>query len=1167
MEERGAEVTFRHIELGLTSQTDRPIQVWSLLEDRQGNLWIGTSAGLLRRLLDDRMSLYLGDPSADNQLVRSLLEDRSGRIWVNYQNGLVVFSPLPGQPSLGADNGSNVRKPGHKTMTPLKSRSGGNAQSVNLDVEAGNVQRFTTADGLAGVRIRSLFQSADGHIWVGTTVGLSEYDGERFYNYAGEQGVVGGPINTMAEDGDGNLWIGTDLGGALKVARNGFVGYKRGEGLPHPWITSIFEGQGGELYAISAANLTINRFEGRRFTSIKPNFPEWVVKSGSGRPHLAIQDHLGEWWAPTIGGLYRFAKVNRIEQLARARPKAVYRARDGLASDDVSGVFEDSRGDLWISSSQPSRQTLTRWERATGIFYRYSDRDGLPANQTPSAFCEDHDGNLWIGFLEGGLARYSKRLFALFTTADGVPRGDIMKIYRDQSRRVWVGSTEGGLSRIENGGAEHPRFVTYTTADGLSSSRVHCITEDQWGRLYLGTARGIDRFDPATGRVKHFSTSDGLVGSEVFVAFHDRGGVLWFGTFEGISRLVPEPDRPGLPPSVLIEELRISGVLELISEVGEREVALRKLGPNQNQVQINYFGLNFGPVGALRYQHKLEGLDRDWSIPTTQQTVNYASLAPGSYRFLVRAVNPDGAVGTSPASVTFDILPPVWQRMWFITLVVMLIGSTLLAFDRYRVARMKELKAALTESQKLAGELTAQRAELRQAHHTLELDNAITRILAETATPVEAAPRMLRAICENTGWRIGVIWNVDPQTHTLHCANVWHPPGTAALTFEALTRQQVFLPGEGLPGRVLQKSQAYWITDLMQDENSTRAAAAFDEGFRRAFGFPVLLRGEVIGVLELFSHERREPDDEQIRMMSTIGSDIGQLIERKRAEEALRESETRFRWQAIELPGLHRDGHEIPLEISFGEFSANNQHYFTGIARDITERKRAEEALRRSREERLAELERVRRRIATDLHDDIGSSLTQISILSEVIRQRLNHEDSPVTEPLSMIAGASRELVDSMSDIVWAINPQKDHLHDLTLRMRRFAADSFTARNIRFQLRLPAAPDNQEDVKLGANLRREVFLIFKESVNNIVRHANCTEAVVELSFADGRLRLLITDNGLGFDSGRESDGHGLMSMRDRVRGIGGQFALNSRPGEGTTIRLEVQLDQQQKSFG
>lgn len=114
-------------------------------------------------------------------------------------------------------------------------------------------------------------------------------------------------------------------------------------------------------------------------------------------------------------------------------------------------------------------------------------------------------------------------------------------------------------------------------------------------------------------------------------------------------------------------------------------------------------------------------------------------------------------------------------------------------------------------------------------------------------------------------------------------------------------------------------------------------------------------------------------------------------------------------WASIELPGLHKSGREIPLEISFGEFIRNDKHFFTGVARDITERKRAEEALIKSKEERLVELERVRKRIATDLHDDIGSSLTRISLLSEVVSQQVGQQVGraglPFVEPLSMIAG------------------------------------------------------------------------------------------------------------------------------------------------------------------
>src|SRR6185436_10402300 len=116
-------------------------------------------------------------------------------------------------------------------------------------------------------------------------------------------------------------------------------------------------------------------------------------------------------------------------------------------------------------------------------------------------------------------------------------------------------------------------------------------------------------------------------------------------------------------------------------------------------------------------------------------------------------------------------------------------------------------------------------------------------------------------------------------------------------------------------------------------------------------------------------------------------------------------------------------------------------------------------------------LERVRMRIATDLHDDIGSSLSQVSVLSEVISRRVK-SDPAVVEPLTTIATVSRDLVDSLNDIVWAINPRRDHLSDLTQRMRRFASDVFTARDIDFSFR---APDAQQEFRLGADMRRDVF--------------------------------------------------------------------------------------------
>jgi signal transduction histidine kinase len=272
-----------------------------------------------------------------------------------------------------------------------------------------------------------------------------------------------------------------------------------------------------------------------------------------------------------------------------------------------------------------------------------------------------------------------------------------------------------------------------------------------------------------------------------------------------------------------------------------------------------------------------------------------------------------------------------------------------------------------------------------------------------------------------------------------------------------------------------------------------------------------------------------------------------------------RTRERHISWEAVELPGLHKDGRTIPLEISFGEFTRDDRRFFTGIARDITERKRAEEALQRSREERLAELERVRKRIATDLHDDIGSSLTRISLLSEVARRQVDGLNVPVTEPFSSIATLSRELVDAMSDIVWSINPNKDHLSDLSQRMRRFASDVFTARQIEFRFR---APDTDRDIKVGANTRRELFLMFKEAVNNAVRHSGCTRADVEFRDEAGGLTLRVSDDGRGFDVARAATGHGLASMRDRTEALGGRLEVVSEPGQGTTLTFTIPLGEQ-----
>jgi signal transduction histidine kinase len=147
-------------------------------------------------------------------------------------------------------------------------------------------------------------------------------------------------------------------------------------------------------------------------------------------------------------------------------------------------------------------------------------------------------------------------------------------------------------------------------------------------------------------------------------------------------------------------------------------------------------------------------------------------------------------------------------------------------------------------------------------------------------------------------------------------------------------------------------------------------------------------------------------------------------------------------------------------------------------------------------------------------------------------------------------------LVDSMSDIVWAINPKRDNLDDLVHRMRRFASDTLAARNIAFTFR---APSGESALALGPDLRRELYLVFKESIHNAVKHSECERVEIVLDVRGGRLTLSVVDDGRGFDPGRETDGQGLASMSRRAERLGGSFRVDSAPGRGATVTLDVPL--------
>ena len=869
----GGDWQFEYVSLG--EKNDEQLDIARVVEDSAGALWVGTEQGLFRRFPDGRVERFTTANGLPHSDVRDLLKDPDGTIWVATGLGLCRLV-------------SNVRS-GESIVARL----------------------YTKKDGLLSENIYGLFRTATGWLWLGTTLGLSEFSpdplpaGGHFINYTREHGLSDAAIRSIAEDQDGNLWLGSESGGAMKIIRRGFTSYSEADGLEHARIAEIGEDRTGEFYVVTgsfkAPSYHIHRFDGRKFENIRVNLPPGVVPTW-GWNQLFVHDKNQQWWIPTTTGLFQFPTLHSFKDLAKARPLKVFTQQNGLSGNEPFRVYEDSRGDLWVSIiSGPAAAYLNRLERATGKIYSYSTEIALRADSAPTAFQEDRKGNVWIGFYWGNLARYRDGKFDTFTKEDGVPAGLIRALHLDAKGRLWIASAEGGLGRVDDPTQDRPAFVRYTVKEGLSSNQITCITEDQWGRIYVGTGIGIDRLDPETGRVKRYTIADGLPNGFVNVAYRDRNNTLWFGTLQGLSKLMPTiDDGPSQSPPILIQQVRVAGNDLPLPELGITQLGDLEFEASTNQLEIKFVSLGFRSGDVLRYQFMLEGADNDWGTPINQRVVNYANLRPGSYRFRVRAVNADGIVSSEPASIAFTIVPPVWQRWWFIGLVILLLVALTHLIYRY--------------------------------------------------------------------------------------------------------------------------------------------------------------------------HTRR-----------------------------------------------------------------------------------------------LIELERVRTRIATDLHDDIGASLSKIAILSDVAgQQMLTAKDSPVAAPLAQIADTSRDCVDAMSDIVWAVNPQRDHLSDLTQRMRRFAEDLLDARDIDFTIRSSL---DEKDMRLGADLRREIYLIFKECVNNLVKHSDCRNAELAFSINGPWLVVAITDDGRGFKiedpltNGNGMGGHGLASMQRRAKALGGSLKINSEPGRGTTVTLKAPLNQ------
>ncbi len=541
--------------------------VMSILQDRQGFLWLGTEDGLdrydgyeLRHHVRDRAR----NDTLPNNWVSGLAEDFEGTLWIGTDGGGVVgrnsvtglFAELPavdGRQPVGAQEKVRVIKFDRQGVLWVGTRDSG---LIMIDRAHQKLRRFRHSEdeenSLSSDSVFAVMQDRAGVIWVGTGGGLDRIDAatgrvERqpalLARWLGE-GHANAVVDTLLEDRRGNLWIGTNAGLLRReAASDSFALFRNRAGdrssLPADRVQALLEDDAGRLWIGTAAGLALYEGRGESFGTYRHDPADMATLPDDNVISL-YQDHGGLLWVGTKSG--GVAKWNSRSWSFGHRAGAT---ADGVGESNVAAFSEDPSGVVWIANLGAGLDAVDP-VHGTTVHYRHRDGDAstLPDDRV-TALMFDHQGSLWIGTMTAGLSRFDRRNHG-FTTYRHDPRDPgtlgapgVMSLLEDSSGRIWIGTYGGGLSLLDPATGRFKRFTMDPANPAtLSSDRATALAEDRSGRIWVGTdGGGLCLLDPINGRVTRFGHDPrdprSLSANTVYAIRADQRGQVWVGTRGG----------------------------------------------------------------------------------------------------------------------------------------------------------------------------------------------------------------------------------------------------------------------------------------------------------------------------------------------------------------------------------------------------------------------------------------------------------------------------------------------------------------------------------------------------------------------------------------------------------------------------------------------------------
>jgi ligand-binding sensor domain-containing protein/two-component sensor histidine kinase len=1044
------------------------------------------------------------------------------------------------------------------------------------DAERLPVKIYTSADGLGSSATFNLVRDSRGFIWICSRDGLVRFDGYRFITYRIGDDDADPAVFNLLPTRSGVYWVdlnrGTDYRFIPKSddilleqiqrspAKNDARIPLLAAPLPADAPLPDFEDRAGNLWTANEKGILLLREIDGRMTSelIELNLPGNPNKSLTRIVFKNSEQNDFGFWIGTPWGLVRRQPDGKTIH---------YAINPQNNSDAVFAYAEDKEQRVWIARSEGlvvlktdtfreltdlSDLTSRRAVLKQGIFdaegqaqlpeqageasvfsfadilRRDSENSSKPDYLKPeiySIICAS-DGRLWMTSNHGLIVFDGKR-FHQYTSRQGLASNTIASVVEDDEGHIWL-TTYGGLHRINPKG-----LTTLDRTDGLENERVHSIYEDRSGELVVVSGNfNISRLQP-DGTFK--MVRPGLPAGSVWMwssnaALLDSRGDWWVNTqnavyrYAGVSRI---EDLDNKPPTAVYNEAvgLLSGNNVRVFEDSKGDVWF------SSWVTSKRLGLTCWrrETGELEQFTKADGL------PESFVAVAFAEDAAGNLwlgytdggitrfrdgRFAI--LNEPNA----PKGGITNIFRDKRGRMWIASnreglIRVDAAESEHPVFKRYTIADGLTSNNARCVTEDLYGNIYVGTVR------------GVNRLSPETGhIKYYGTSDGLASDFINTAYRDrhGMIW-----FGTFNGLSKLVPePDTAPAPPPPVLISGLRIAGEDYSVSPLGQREVY-VPQQSADRNNLQI-----EFLSIATGSTVSTRYQY--KLEGVDADWSEPSAERSVTFANL------------------------------LPGAYRflvravntdNAASAPALVSFTILRPVWQRWWF-LLLAVFAVSFLIYAVYRYRIAQIIKLERVRTRIATDLHDDIGSSLSKIAILSEVVRQRNgsngNRKDER-NEPLEIIASTSREMVDSMSDIVWAINPERDHLSDLIQRMRHFAEELLDTQNIGYQF---VVPENLKNIALGADQRREIYLIFKECINNLAKHSGASVAEIAVRLENENLIIEVKDNGRGFDVAEKSGGsqnsfggNGLINMQKRARKCGGDFRIDSAIGKGTSIALEI----------